>query len=472
MSAPFLTAIPYHCDSSLYFERLRHLPYPVWLDSCAHQPGLEGGRYDILSAKPEELIEYRQGQCRHTVDDGSTRLESLPPMLLLAQRLARYQQVACELPFCGGALGLFGYELKAQFEPTRCPNTRHHDEAEMRVGIYLWGLVQDHQRRQSQLVFHPEAPPRFREQIQALVLEGGAATASPPGRFQLLTPFQCDTSAEGYRVSFERIQHYIRAGDCYQINYTQRFSSRYQGDPLTAYLKLRQTSPAPFSAYLETPEGAVLSHSPERFIECRGRRVESKPIKGTAVRGATPEEDRQNARQLLESDKDRAENLMIVDLLRNDLGRDCRPGSIKVPRLFALESYANVHHLVSTVTGTLGYDRTALDLFTHAFPGGSITGAPKIRAMEIIDELEDQSRSIYCGSIAYLSFNRRMDSSICIRTLLAHRGELHCWGGGGIVADSEYEAEREESFAKVRNLVRALEGYLPDGTVAPEERDL
>ncbi|WP_426417451.1 aminodeoxychorismate synthase component I [Aestuariirhabdus sp. LZHN29] len=470
MSAPYLVPIDYHCDSSRYFKRIRHLPHPAWLDSCAHQSGLAAGRYDILTAAPQELVEYRHGRCELTCAGGTRQILDHPPLETVRSRLAQYPDIECELPFCGGALGLFGYELKAQFEPAHCPNTRAHDEPEMRVGIYLWALIQDHQKQQTHIVFHPASSPELRAQIQSLVHTSTNGSSHPP--FALLEPFRCDTSRERYRDCFEQIQHYIKAGDCYQINYTQRFSSQYRGDPFQAYLKLRQTSPAPFSAYLESPSGAILSHSPERFLKCCNGEIEAKPIKGTAPRGRTPEEDKLSAQRLANSEKDRAENLMIVDLLRNDLGRSCRPGTIRVPELFALESYANVHHLVSTIQGNLKRDRTPLDLFANAFPGGSITGAPKIRAMEIIDELEESSRSIYCGSIAYISLNQRMDSSICIRTLLAHNQDLFCWGGGGIVADSGCDAEREESFAKVRNLIRALEEALPSGTQAPAEREL
>ncbi|MCL6414603.1 aminodeoxychorismate synthase component I [Aestuariirhabdus sp. Z084] len=472
MPAPHLTSVPYLTDSSQYFQRIRHLSHPAWLDSCAHQPGMASGRYDILTAAPNELIEVRHGQCLHRLAGSCPESLEIPPFELLQQRLALYSQIDSELPFCGGALGLFGYELKAELEPNHCPNTRHYDEAELRVGIYLWALIQDHQTGCSQLVFHPDCDSDFRNDIVSLLEASTGTSDKNDSSFQLQSPFNCDTSKQQYQHSFDKIQNYIQAGDCYQINYTQRFSSQYTGDPFTAYQRLRRTSPAPFSAYLENPEGAILSHSPERFLQSRKGLVESKPIKGTAPRGTSPGEDQEKAQQLLASEKDRAENLMIVDLLRNDLGRTCQPGSVRVPQLFGLESYANVHHLVSTIQGVLAADQSPLTLYTHAFPGGSITGAPKVRAMEIIDELEDYSRSIYCGSIAYISFNQQMDSSICIRTLLAHKGNLYCWGGGGIVADSQCDGEREESFAKVRNLVYALEQCLPDGIQPPPEREL
>jgi para-aminobenzoate synthetase component 1 len=208
---------------------------------------------------------------------------------------------------------------------------------------------------------------------------------------------------------------------------------------------------------------AVLSLSPERFLDVRDGRVETRPIKGTRARGATPQEDRALAQALIESAKDRAENVMIVDLLRNDLSRVCTPGSVRVPQLCGLESYANVHHLVSVVTGELSAGHSPLDLLAAAFPGGSITGAPKVRAMQIIDELEPSRRSVYCGSLGYVDVRGHMDTSIAIRTAVADNGQLHLWGGGGLVADSEEQAEYRETLDKISRLMEALTDPGPAG---------
>ena len=221
-------------------------------------------------------------------------------------------------------------------------------------------------------------------------------------------------------------------------------------------MHLRKALPSPFSAFLSWDDKALLSLSPERFIKASGQQVEAKPIKGTITRGISVKEDQEQAIALMNSSKDRAENLMIVDLLRNDLGKSCEPGSIRVPKLFNLESFANVHHLVSTVTGRIRADVSALDLLKGCFPGGSITGAPKKRAMEIIAELEDVPRTVYCGSIGYISANGRMDTNIAIRTLLAENNKLHCWGGGAIVSDSQADSEYLESLAKVSLLMDTL----------------
>ncbi len=253
-----------------------------------------------------------------------------------------------------------------------------------------------------------------------------------------------------------RIQEYLAAGDCYQINLTQRFSAPYQGDEWQAYCLLATANKAPFSAFIRLPESALLSLSPERFLLLDGRHIETKPIKGTRPRHPDPTTDRQVARELAQADKDRSENLMIVDLLRNDIGRVSRPGSVSVPHLFAVESFPAVHHLVSTIHGELDARWQGVDLLRACFPGGSITGAPKIRAMEIIEELEPQRRNAYCGSIGYLSQHGRMDTSICIRTLIAEAGRLHCWAGGGIIADSDADSEYQETYDKVARILPPL----------------
>jgi para-aminobenzoate synthetase component 1 len=280
-----------------------------------------------------------------------------------------------------------------------------------------------------------------------------------PGQFRVTAPVQSNLNREQYGLAFESIQRYIREGDCYQVNFAQRFETRCEGDPWSAYLRLREKNPAPFAAYLDTPHGQVLSCSPERFLKLTGRMVETKPIKGTRPRSEDPVVDVKQRLELLNSEKDRAENLMIVDLLRNDLGKCCEPGSIHVPELFSIESFATVHHMVSTVRGTLQRGCDAVRLMRGAFPGGSITGAPKLRAMEIIDELEPDPRGVYCGSIAYIGFNGNMDSNIAIRTLEHRNGNVRFSAGGGIVADSVCEDEYTETFHKARAMLEVLGGF-------------
>jgi para-aminobenzoate synthetase component 1 len=279
------------------------------------------------------------------------------------------------------------------------------------------------------------------------------------GDFALTGEIEASLSPEAYRQAFARVRNYIRAGDCYQVNLALRFAAPCRGHPWPLYRALRERNPAPFSAWLNFPFGQVLSSSPERFLAVRDGLVETRPIKGTRPRSADPGEDARRMADLSGSEKDRAENLMIVDLLRNDLGQVCSPGSVTVPSLFALESFATVHHLVSTVSGRLAEDKTALDQLVAAFPGGSITGAPKLRAMQIIEELEPERRGVYCGAIGYLGTDGAMDTSIAIRTLTCGDNRLRFWAGGGLVADSDAAAEYRECQDKARALHEVLAGF-------------
>jgi para-aminobenzoate synthetase component 1 len=331
---------------------------------------------------------------------------------------------------------------------------------DMVIGIYDWAVVVDHLQRKSWLVSQgrdaatvarwPHLVRSF-SQIQTLGWQQAG--------FAVSGPVEANTTHREYRAAFERIQHYIRDGDCYQVNLTQRFAAHCQGNPWTAYETLRHLNPAPFSAYLNLPQVQVLSSSPERFLKVSDGTIETKPIKGTRPRGQTPAEDHERRQALQWSLKDRAENLMIVDLLRNDLGKNCRPGTVRVPRLFEIESYATVHHLVSTITGQMRPGQHALDLLRGCFPGGSITGAPKIRAMEIIEELEPCRRGIYCGAIGYIGFDGNMDTNIAIRTLVHSDHTIRFWAGGGIVADSDPELEYQECFHKASALLQLLEQF-------------
>lgn len=281
--------------------------------------------------------------------------------------------------------------------------------------------------------------------------------ASSYGGFSLERPFEAEQSCEVYLQSLGRIKDYLAAGDCYQVNLAQRFSTRYQGNPLAAWLALQAAHPAPHSCYFDAGDSQVFGVSPERFLSIRDRQVITEPIKGSRPRGKTTEEDLALGDELLSNPKDRAENLMIVDLLRNDLGACCEPGSIQADPLFELRRFSNVQHLVSTVTGILRRDLTPLDALLGAFPGGSITGAPKKRAMEIIAELEPTPREAYCGSFFWMDNRGNLDSNILIRTLQTEGDRLYCHGGGGIVFDSVPEAEYEESCFKVAKLMGALE---------------
>ncbi|KAF1052746.1 MAG: Aminodeoxychorismate synthase component 1 [Stenotrophomonas maltophilia] len=445
MSRVFLHPLPYQEDPGARFARLRSQPGAVLLDSG--RPMATRGRYDLMSAWPlAELAPLPDESAKAFFDRLRSALQSLGPV---------DDSENGELPFVGGMIGYLAYDFGRRLEDL--PDTRVDDVAlpDARVGLYAWALVNDHQQRSSQLVFHPTLAAAERERLIALFEAPDDSDRGPA--FRLRQGFHPDLPREGYRQALEQVHRYILAGDCYQVNYTQRFHAPCAGDAWQAYVALRQACPTPFAGYLALPDATILSLSPERFIQLSQGRVETRPIKGTRPRGQDAADDQAQAEALLASPKDRAENLMIVDLLRNDLGRSCQAGSVRVPELFALESYPNVHHLVSCVTGSLAADKDALDLLAGSFPGGSITGAPKIRAMQIIDELEPRRRGIYCGSLFYLDVRGEMDSSIAIRTLLVKNGNAYCWGGGGIVVDSHWEDEYAESLTKVDVLLRTLE---------------
>ncbi|MGY4662980.1 para-aminobenzoate synthetase component 1 [Pseudomonas chlororaphis] len=445
MSTCSVHPLPYRTNPAEYFAAIRHAPGAVLLDSG--RPSAERGRYDLLSAWPRAQLAVLKDE---SGEDFLQRLRLNLDQLGQAAIPAPYQ-----LPFAGGLIGYLSYDFGRHLE--RLPSQALDDLKlpDARFGLYDWALISDHQQRTSQLVFHPALAATERQRLIDLF---GQAPAGAHDSFKLSGPMLPDLSTAQYQQAFERIQAYIQAGDCYQVNFAQRFRAPCAGDPWVAYCALRAACPTPFSGFQSLSEGgAVLSLSPERFVRISERQVETRPIKGTRPRSQDAAEDAANAAELLASPKDRAENLMIVDLLRNDLGRTCRIGSVRVPELFSLESYPNVHHLVSSVTGELADDKDALDLIAGSFPGGSITGAPKIRAMQIIDELEPTRRGLYCGSLLYLDVRGEMDSSIAIRSLLVKDGQICCWGGGGIVADSDWQAEYQESITKVKVLLETLQ---------------
>jgi para-aminobenzoate synthetase component I len=453
MHAPLLTELPYYADSAALFEAIADAPWAVFLDSGLRHPGQS--RFDILAAQPYVRLVTR-GPLTEIHDQG-VELSREDPLALLRRHLAIDPGRAGGLPFCGGAIGYFGYDLARRFE--RLPVLARDAERipEMAIGIYDWVVIVDHLECRSFLVGQgrdPETDLKWNHLVRLF-----SAPAPEPRRvpFRVTSPVTSNMSRERYGRAFRRLQGYIRDGDCYQVNLAQRFAAQAQGDPWLAYQALRVINPAPFAAYLNTPYARVLSSSPERFLAVRAGRVETRPIKGTRPRAGHPRLDARLIEELRASAKDRAENVMIVDLLRNDLSKSCALGSVRVPKLFEVESYATVHHLVSTVTGELKPERDAIDLLRGCFPGGSITGAPKLRAMQIIEELEAQRRGIYCGAIGYIGFDGDMDTSIAIRTAVVSHGSVRFWAGGGIVADSKVEDEYQETFDKAAALLKLLQ---------------
>jgi para-aminobenzoate synthetase component 1 len=437
----------------------------VFLDSALRHPTL--GRYSFIAADPIHRIVAQAGR---TTIDGAPFEGS--PFDAMRDLLARYPVASrADLPpFQTGLAGAFGYGLRHEVETVPEHALRDHGFADLQLGYYDLVIAVDHAEHRAFILSsgYPEREPAARlARAQARIAWAEARMARP---VTLPEPdwsidAQPDLDPERFRAMIRRAIDYIEAGDIYQANITQRFQAqlpvefqRSGPERLSLYRALRARNPAPFAAFLDFGETAILSSSPERFLRLVGGEVETRPIKGTRPRSDNPMDDAKLARGLLASEKDRAENLMIVDLLRNDLGRTAKLGSVAVPVLFGLESYATVHHLVSVVTAALdsGYD--AVDLLRLAFPGGSVTGAPKIRAMEIIAELEPTSRGPYCGAIGYLSAAGAMDTNIVIRTCLIDGERISFQVGGGIVADSDPEAEWQESLTKARAMIETLAG--------------
>jgi para-aminobenzoate synthetase component 1 len=404
------------------------------------------------------------------------------PFLALARLLAQYRArtVPGLPPFQGGAAGQFGYALCHHLE--RLPRPRFDEFAvpDCAIGLYDWALAFDHQSGRAWVVSTglPEERPGPRRRraerrmkhvlrlLQGKGMEslreyaGGPALTltelAPSHPLPMLPHVRSNFTKPEYLAAVARAVEYVHAGDCFQVNVAQRLLHPANIPPLELYRRLRERNPAPFGGYFDLGEFVVASASPERFLRVADGFVETRPIKGTRPRGETPEEDRRRRQELLDSAKDRAENVMIVDLLRNDLGRVCAYGSVRVEAVCRLESHPFVHHLVSVVTGRLRPALGPVDLLRAAFPGGSVTGAPKVRAMQIIAELEPTARGPYCGSLGYLSFDGAMDTNILIRTFTLGRGWAQFPVGGGIVADSTPQAEYAETLHKAEGLVRAL----------------
>lgn len=445
-----LIKIAYKANAEHYFLCLESLEKQVWLDSG--KPSSSYGRYDILSAAPVETLK------NPSIEAIETRVASM------RNNVPDEIQQNPDLPFVGGAIGYLNYE----FNSDDFGISPHSGLRNSHFGFYHWALIQDHKQKTATLVFLSTCSEAFKSKIIALV-SNNSHDAQDPQETALLSQsqtqpgfsvsgFHANLSKQKYLNALDTIMQHILAGNCYQINFSQRFSGEFSGDPKAAYLALRKILPSPFSAYIGLSDDSILSLSPERFIQIDAKnRAKTQPIKGTAPRGLTPEDDAKFAEELQKSEKNRAENLMIVDLLRNDFSKSCEPFSVTVPKLFDLESFANVHHLVSTIEGKIEDGISALEFFIRCFPGGSITGAPKKRAMEIIRDLEEHPRNIYCGSVCYLSANGNFDSNISIRTLLVSEDKIYCWGGGGIVADSNPEDEYQESLQKIGVLIEALQ---------------
>jgi len=452
--------IPY-LDPIAAAARLSRLPGLAFLDSAMTHDTL--GRVSVLAADPFGRFRCRDG--RVTLDG---RALPGPPLDALRACLAPYRIAPRpDLPvFPGGAIGYLAYDFGASLERVTPPARRAGLTDDVAFNLYDTLLAVDHGRRTCRLIAtgFPETDARAREVRASERLDAFAAwLAAPAEAWPAWTgaelAWHSNFSRQGYEQAVEKVRDYIRAGDIYQANIAQRFCADLPPDfdPFAFYRRLRETNPATFGAYLDLDGLTVASSSPERFLQLQGREVETRPIKGTVARDPDPVRDAEIAAALARNPKERAENIMIVDLLRNDLSRVCEPGSVRVPTLCGLESYAGIHHLVSVVTGTLREGMDALDLLAKTFPGGSITGAPKLRAMDIITEIEGDARELYCGAIGAIGFDGSLDTSIAIRTVFMNAREAVLQAGGGVTLLSEPGPEYEETLTKAARVFAAFD---------------
>jgi len=444
-----IKAITYYSDSSYYFEKIKHLEWPVFLDSCYQKdkPQSKYARFDIVAANPFIKIRAKSGITSVTDRNGHYQ-QKKPSLDVLSDLMDQYQKPSCNFPFVGGAIGYCSYELNLKTSKKNTIDT-------MTMGIYDWALVVDHFDKKAYIV-SMLLDSKTEACISDLVSIFSEDKDNLVQEFKIKTSVSDNLSFIDYKNKFDKVMSYINAGDCYQINLSKKFKVNTEGDSWHFYKKFRDINKSPFMAYLLYDDFEILSGSPERFIKSKDGIVTTRPIKGTRVRGATKELDMKNANELLNSVKDQSENLMIVDLLRNDLSMNCEVGSIKVEELFSIESYPNVHHLVSTISGILKKQSNNIKLFSDSFPGGSITGAPKIRATEIIDELEEHSRDLYCGSVCYFSFDGSMDSNVAIRSMVHKNQKLYFYSGGGVTAGSNVDDEYQEIEDKVENIKQTI----------------
>lgn len=443
-------SIPYYSDSSVYFEIIRHFDWPVFLDSSYQEsmPKNNLVRFDVLTARPFIKISMLEDRVHvHNVFLNTIEKKDADPFIILENLMSKYQLPKSELPFTGGALGYFSYDIKNKAQ-------KENVIPGMQFGIYDWAFIIDHHTKKALIV-----SANFQDDTSDFIKDlSTSINKSLPSKdtFYLTNDIKSSMNKGMYKKKFDSVKNYLRMGDCYQVNISKKYRVESKGDPWILYKKFRNINKSPFMAYIKFDDITLLSGSPERFIKSDSNIVTTRPIKGTAARQSKKVDDDKKKEILQNSVKEKAENLMIVDLLRNDLGVNCKIGSIKVDELFTVESYPNVHHLVSSISGILKDKSSIYKLFRDAFPGGSITGAPKKRAMEIIDELENHARDLYCGSVVYFSFDGKLDSNIAIRSMIHKNNTLHFYSGGGLTIQSSMESEYQEIEDKVNNIKKTL----------------
>ncbi len=455
-----------YTDAYRIYSVFRDEPFSFMLESGMDHDEL--GRYSIIGSDPFRVLKskdnmvYVLSRDLYADTESEIQLEG-NPFDVLDDLLAEYKSTErSHLPFLCGAVGYLSYELRHHIERLNCTTVDDIKVPDCFMGFYDGIIILDHLEQKlylSTLGIVANEYDRI-EYLESKLRQGlktvddGLISNIPPIWEE--TEITSNFTRDEYMDALDRIHEYIRLGDIYQVNLTQRFEADMQCDPQTLYQVLRKINPAPFASIVEFGEGTIVSSSPERYLKLREKMMQTRPIKGTMPRGSTSEEDQKNREILDRSEKDHAELLMIVDLERNDFGRVARTGSVQVTDLFSIEVYPSVFHLVSTVSGELRDDKDAVDLIRASFPGGSITGAPKIRAMDVIDELEPTSRNIYTGSIGYIGFNGDMDLNIVIRTFVCKDGKAYFQAGGGIVWDSVNESEYEEIYDKARALMKSI----------------
>lgn len=438
-------------NSNDIFIRIRDEKNVVFLDSAKDKENL--GRYSILACNPRFVITSKERNIY--IDD--KLINDNDPFDELQALMDKYKKsYKSELPFVGGFVGYLSYDLKNFVEKIDITTVDDINIPDMFFGLYDGAIVVDHLEDEifitdSEIDEHGESRVDYIEtllncSVEKINLKKHTTKSDVRSNF----------TRENYMKAINRVREYIRSGDIYQANMTQRFESKLRDTPFELYEKLREINPAPFASYIDFGEGHIVSSSPERFIKIRDGEIETRPIKGTRPRSDNEEENRKNREELINSEKDKSELLMIVDLERNDISKIAKTGTVKVTELFKLETYATVYHLVATIKATIDEKYSISDCIKATFPGGSITGAPKIRAMEVIDELEPTSRSLYTGSIGYIDLNQNMDLNIVIRTFICKDDTAYFQAGGGIVWDSDAEAEYQESLDKAFALKKAL----------------
>ncbi len=471
MANPVIEKIDNPKSPAGLFDALRNYPYIFFLDSALQDKRL--GRFSFLGCEPFLIFKSKGDYILLEYSDGRRESFKANPFLALKDIFIkyRYENSGETLPFTSGGVGYFSYDMKDFIEDLPDIAADDLDLPDCVMGFYDVVIIYDHLKNAAYIASsglpysgtkgalrRSERLNEFKDRVKwdGSIYSARFTNKIEPSHFITPDKLMSNFSKSGYINTIKKAKQYIRKGDIYQVNISQRFAAPLRMEPPRLYSRLRAVSPAPFASYLGFEDAAILSSSPERFLLKRGRYIETRPIKGTRPRGKNRQSDLLLEHELKRSAKDNAEHIMIVDLERNDLGRICDYGSIMQNESAAVEKYANVSHLVSTVSGRLKKGRGPIDCLLAAFPGGSITGAPKVRSMEIIEELEPVKRSIYTGAIGYISFGGNMDTSIAIRTIVVKGGKVYFSAGGGIVADSDPEAEYQETLDKAAGIIKAL----------------